>query len=191
MKQVKEWKRRHASYSFAIIMLAVGGCSVTFPQVDALLSQFGSSDPAALTVPQDAIWLATFENQGQLLAAYQREGFILFANADSNGRVEFDGWLIRKVSGFDSEDSGTIVIASDGNAGPRAIARGITATTMDCGDWLWSPDEGLSGAWQQSCDGVEPNMIMLNEEGSIVVIDQVVAPSGERLKLQRYDSTSR
>ena len=181
----------YIGFLLAVALLPVTGCSVSFPQVDALRTQFGTDNQASLTVPKGAIWLATFENQGQLLAAYQREGFILFANADSNGRVEFDGWLIRKVSGFDSEDSGAIVIASDGNAGPRAIARGITATTMDCGDWLWSPDEGLSGAWQQSCDGVEPNMIMLNEEGSIVVIDQVVAPSGERLKLQRYDSINR
>jgi len=190
MKQMKEWKRRHASYSFAVIILAVAGCSVTFPQVDTLRSQFGSG-PAALTVPQDAIWLASFKGEGQLLAAYQREGFILFANADSNGRVEFDGWLIRNVSGFALDESDAMVIASDGNAGPRAIARGITATTMDCRNWLWTPDEGLSGAWQQSCDGFEPNMIMLNEEGAIAVIDQVVAPSGERLKLQRYDSINR
>ena len=190
MKRVKEWKRQHVNYSFAVIIMAVAGCSVTFPQADALRSQFGSSDSEALTVPHDAIWLVSFKDQGQLLAAYQREGFILFANADSNGRVEFDGWLIRKVSGFALTESEEIDIASGGNAGPRAIATGEASVSMLCGDWLWYPDEGLSGVWQQSCDEFEPNVIRLNAKGAIVVIDQLVSPSGERLKLQRYDYKS-
>ena len=174
-------------FLLVMLLLAATGCSISFPQVDALRTQFAETDQASLTVPKDAIWLASFEDQGQLLAAYQREGFILFANADSNGRVEFDGWLIRKVSGFAFSGSEGIYIASGGNAGPRAIATGNVSVSMLCGDWLWYPGEGLSGSWQQSCDAFEPNIIRLNAEGAIVIIDQIVSPSGERLKLQRYD----
>ena len=174
----------------ALVLLAHTGCSISFPQVDSLRTRFGAGDKASLTVPKDAIWLVSYEDQGQLLAAYQREGFILFANADSNDRVEFDGWLIRNVSGFARNESDTTTIESDGNAGPRVIATGEASVSMFCGDWLWYPDEGLSGVWQQSCDEFEPNVIKLNAKGAIVVIDQLVSPSGERLKLQRYDYTS-
>ena len=184
--------RQFICMGFLLVMplLAAAGCSVSFPQVDTLRAQFGATNQASLTVPKDAIWLASFEDQGQLLAAYQREGFILFANADSNGRIEFDGWLIRKVSGFALGESGAIDIASGVNAGPRTVAAGEASVSMFCGDWFWYPAEGLSGVWQQSCDGFEPNVIRLNEAGAIVVIDQIVSPSGERLKLQRYDYSS-
>lgn len=184
---------RQCSYMGLLLvmpLLAATGCSVSFPQVDALRTQFGADKQASLTVPKDAIWLASFADEGQLLAAYQREGLILFANADSSGRIEFDGWLIRKVSGFALSVSEAVVIASGSNAGPRAVARGEASVSMFCGDWLWYPGEGLSGVWQQSCDAFEPNVIRLNAEGAIVVIDQIVSPSGERLKLQRYDYSS-
>ena len=180
----------HMGFLLVLPLLAATGCSVSFPQVDTLRAQLGADNQGSLTVPKDAIWLASFADEGQLLAAYQREGFILFANADSNGRVEFDGWLIRKVSGFSLSESGVIDIVSGGNAGPRTVATVDASVSVFCGDWLWYPEEGLSGVWQQSCDAFEPNVIRLNEKGAIVVIDQVVSPSGERLMLQRYDYTS-
>ena len=180
----------HMGFLLVLPLLAAAGCSVSFPQVDTLRAQLGADNQGSLTVPKDAIWLASFADEGQLLAAYQREGFILFANADSNGRIEFDGWLIRNVSGFAPNESDTTTIESDGNAGPRVIATGEASVSMFCEDWLWYPDKGLSGVWQQSCDEFEPNVIRLNAKGAIVVIDQLVSPSGERLKLQRYDYSS-
>ena len=174
-------------FMFVVALMANSGCSVSFPQIDALKAQFGDNSQAALTVPKDAIWLASFREQGQLLAAYQREGFILFANADSDGRVEFDGWLVRSVSGFDLGDLDRVTIESVGNDGPRTISSRTTEFTTVCQSWMWVPGAGLSGTWQQVCDGFGLNIIMLNESGSIVLVDQVVTPSGDRLILQRYD----
>ena len=174
-------------FMFVGALLVNSGCSVSFPQVDALKARFGDESQAGLTVPKDAIWLASFREQGQLLAAYQREGFILFANADSDGRVEFDGWLVRSVSGFDLGDLDGVTIESVGNDGSRTISGRTTEFTTVCQSWMWVPGTGLSGTWQQACDGFGLNIIMLNESGSIVLVDQVVTPSGDRLILQRYD----
>ena len=173
--------------SLCVIALVFPACTVSFPQVDAVRGQFGPSDQAALNVPKDAIWLASFREQGQLLAAYQREGFILFANADSDGRVEFDGWLVRSASGFDLGELDGLTIKSVGNDGSRTISGGTVEFTTVCQSWTWTPGVGLSGIWQQACDGFGPNIIMLNESGSIVLVDQVVTPSGDRLRLRRYD----
>jgi len=173
--------------SLCVIGLVYPACTVSFPQVDAVRAQFGPSDQAALTVPKDAIWLASLREQGQLLAAYQREGFILFANADSDGRVEFDGWLVRSVSGFDLGDLDGVTIESVGNDGSRTISSRTTEFTTVCQSWMWFPGTGLSGTWEQVCDGFGLNIIRLNESGSIVLVDQVVTPSGDRLILQRYE----
>ncbi len=173
--------------ALGVALLVNSGCSVSFPQVDAVRAQFGADNQASLTVPRDAIWLASLGDQGQLLAAYQREGFILFANADSDGRVEFDGWLVRSVSGFDLGDLDRVTIESVGNDGPRTISSRTSEFATVCQSWMWAPGAELSGTWQQVCDGFGPNIIMLNESGSIVLVDQVVTPSGDRLILQRYD----
>ena len=114
----------------------------------------------------------------------------MFANADSDGRVEFDGWLVRSVSGFDLGDLDRVTIESVGNDGPRTISSRTTEFTTVCQSWMWLPGAGLSGTWQQVCDGFGLNIIMLNESGSIVLVDQVVTPSGDRLRLQRYDFSS-
>jgi len=173
--------------TLGVALLVNSSCSVSFPQVDAVRAQLGADNQASLTVPKDAIWLASLEDQGQLLAAYQREGFILFANADSDGRVEFDGWLVRSVSGFDLGDLDGVTIESVGNDGSRTISSGTTEFTTVCQSWMWVPSTGLSGTWQQSCERFGPNIIMVNESGSIVLVDQVVTPAGGRLTLQRYD----
>lgn len=173
--------------TLGVALLVNSSCSVSFPQVDAVRAQFGADNQASLTVPRDAIWLASLGDQGQLLAAYQREGFILFANADSDGRVEFDGWLVRSASGFDLGELDGLTIKSVGNDGPRTISSGTAEFTTVCQGWTWAPSTGLSGTWQQACDEFGPNIIVLNESGSIVLVDQVVTPSGDRLILKRYD----
>jgi hypothetical protein len=168
-----------------LLPFAVTSCSVTFPQVDALQSQFSSGGKGSLTVPRDALWLASFEGQGHILAAYQREGFILFANADTEAEVTFDGWTVLSVKGFgDQTPSEFTINASEG--GSRSYTAGSRSAKDDCSAWIWQPAIELGGVWQQQCDESGPNTISLNAAGAIVAIEQQVGPEGQRLILQRY-----
>jgi len=168
------------------LLTALAGCNVTFPQVDALRSQFSASSADSLTVPEDAIWMASFAGQGRLVAAYQREGYVLFANADNDAEIEFDGWVIRSLSGF-GMTAGTTLSVSD-EAGTRAfLTNGAESALVNCDEWKWTPrGQHLAGAWMQSCEGIASGTITLNEAGEIIAIDQALDRSGRRLILQRY-----
>ena len=168
-----------------LLPFAVTSCSVTFPQVDALQSQFSSGGKGSLTVPRDALWLASLEGQGHLLAAYQREGFVLFANADTEAEVTFDGWTVLTVKGFGVQTRIEFVVSTDQN-GVRSFIEGNKSVTSICSDWVWQPASELGGVWQQQCDESGPNTISLNAAGAIVAIEQQVGPEGQRLILQRY-----
>ena len=179
----------HVTFERCLLLLllsfAVSSCSVTFPQVDALQSQFSSDGKASLTVPSDALWLASFEGQGHLLAAYQREGFVLFANADTEAEVTFDGWTVLTVKGFGVHLPTEFTVNSDED-GVRSYTAGRRSATDACSEWIWQPARELGGVWQQQCQVTEPNTITLNAEGAIVAVEQQVGPDGQRLVLQRY-----
>ena len=168
------------------LLTALAGCNVTFPQVDALRSQFSASSADSLTVPEDAIWMASFAGEGRLVAAYQRDGYVLFANADNDAEIEFDGWVIRSLSGF-GMTAGTTLSVSD-EAGMRSFStNGVTTESINCDAWQWTPrGQQLAGAWVQSCDGRASGTISLNDAGEIIAIDQVLDGSDRRLILQRY-----
>ena len=171
--------------AMGFVPIALSSCSISFPQVDALKSQFSPSGEGSLTVPRDAIWLASLEGEGRLLAAYQREGFVLFANADTEAEVRFDGWTVLAVRGFgDETPSEFTVSASEG--GIRSYIAGSQSASDTCSEWSWQPATELGGVWQQQCDESGPNTITLNAAGAIVAIEQQVGPEGQRLILQRY-----
>ena len=130
--------------------------------------------------------MASFAGEGRLVAAYQRDGYVLFANTDNDAEIEFDGWVIRSLSGF-GMTAGTTLKVSD-EAGMRSFAaNGVENTSLNCDEWQWTPrDQQLAGAWVQSCDGRASGMITLNDAGEIIAIDQVLDGSGRRLTLQRY-----
>lgn len=174
------------SLSITVLLSVLAGCNVTFPQVDALRSQFSASSADSLTVPEDALWMASFQGEGRLLAAYQREGYVLFANADNDAEIEFDGWIIRSLSGF-GMNSGTTLSISD-EAGTRAfLTNGAESASVNCDEWKWTPrGQQLADAWVQSCEGIASGTITLNEAGEIIAIDQALDRSGRRLILQRY-----
>jgi len=174
------------SLSITVLLSVLAGCNVTFPQVDALRSQFSASSADSLTVPEDALWMASFQGEGRLLAAYQREGYVLFANADNDAEIEFDGWIIRSLSGF-GMNSGTTLSISD-EAGTRAfLTNGAESALVNCDEWKWTPrGQQLADAWVQSCEGIASGTITLNEAGEIIAIDQALDRSGRRLILQRY-----
>ena len=165
--------------------IALAGCSLSFPQVDALRPQFSPSGEGSLTVPRDAIWLASLEGEGRLLAAYQREGFVLFANADTEAEVTFDGWTVLSVKGFGDQTPSTFTVnASEG--GIRSYTVGSQSASDTCSEWVWQPASELGGVWRQQCEESEPNTIILNSAGAIVAIEQRVGPDGQRLVLKRY-----
>ena len=165
--------------------IALSSCSISFPQIDALRSQFSPSGEGSLTVPKDAIWLASLEGEGRLLAAYQREGFVLFANVDTEAEVTFDGWTVLSVKGFGDQTPSTFTVnASEG--GIRSYTVGSQSASDTCSDWVWQPASELGGVWRQQCFGSGPNTITLNAVGAIVAIEQQVGPDGQRLVLRRY-----
>ena len=169
-----------------LLLVTLAGCNVTFPQVDALRSQFATSSADSLTVPEDAIWMASFRGEGRLFAAYQRDGYVSFANTDNDAEIEFDGWVIRSLSGF-GMTSGTSLSVSD-ETGMRSFStNSVVTATVNCDSWQWTPrGQQLAGVWVQSCEGKVSGTITLNDAGGIIAIDQALDGSGRRLILQRY-----
>ena len=169
-----------------LLLTTLASCNVTFPQVDALRSQFSASSADSLTVPEDAIWMASFAGEGRLLAAYQRDGYVLFANTDNDAEIEFDGWVIRSMTGF-GMTAGTTLSVSDETGVRSFTTNGVATQSINCDAWQWTPrGQQLAGAWVQSCDGTASGTISLNDAGEIIAIDQALDGSGRRLILQRY-----
>jgi hypothetical protein len=172
--------------SIGAVAVMISACSVSFPQVIALQSQLSPKGEESLTVPRKAIWLVSFRGKGHLLAAYQREGFVLFANADTNLEMTFDGWNIVSVKDPLGESQNDLAVTI-GEDNQRLYVSDRQAVKRACSSWIWYPSIELGGVWKQECEMGGHNTIALNRNGEIVAMDQQVGPDGERVILERYE----
>lgn len=163
--------------------LLLGGCTVSFPQVDSVVDLVQAELNAIKEVEpaQDARWSASFNGTGRLMTPYLEGNLTIFVSEQGDA-VAFDGWLIRSLGGF---DQGEIIRVND-DENQRIYNKGVSRTIGDCGFWVNAAASDGSTTWTQTCESPEAkNTIRLNEAGLIVQIDQVIDGLGGRVMLKK------
>ena len=163
--------------------LLIGGCTISFPQVNSVvdlvqaeLDAMKEGEPA-----QDTRWSASFNGTGRLMTPYLEGDLTIFVSEQGDA-VAFDGWLIRSLGGFDQDQ----IIRVNDDDNQRIYNNGSSRTIGDCGFWVNAITSDGSATWTQICESPDAkNTIRLNEAGLIVQIDQIVDGSGGRVTLKK------
>lgn len=166
-------------------LTVISGCAVRFPQVEALSNlveaEFAQRGITA-DAPPDTRWQASYNGEGRLMTPYSEGDLTVFVSKEGDA-IAFDGWVIRSLGGF-----GETTIASVVDTEQYRVYRSsgeLVAREPLCEAWVSAPIEGEGLAWRQECGSTGPNLIILNEEGLIVGIEQVVNAAGMRVSLRK------
>lgn len=163
--------------------LLIGGCTLSFPQVDSVvdlvqaeLSDLENSDPA-----EDARWSASYNGTGRLMTPYLKSDLTVFVS-DEGDAIAFDGWLIRSLGGFGGDN----IVRVNDDANQRIYNNGSSRQIGACAPWVSATTSDGGVTWTQMCEKpLATNTIRLTEAGMIVEIDQVVDGSGGRVTLKK------
>tara|TARA_B100000768_G_scaffold50473_1_gene49238 strand:- start:270 stop:581 length:312 start_codon:yes stop_codon:yes gene_type:complete len=98
-----------AHIGLVFIVINIAGCAIESRQLDTLKKQFFESE----TVPEKTHWILSFMGGRTVLQPLIGAGKTLFFN-DQSDYIEFDGWSIRQVGGFDQFDKLLRIVDVDG-----------------------------------------------------------------------------
>ena len=162
-------------------LLLFGGCSLQSSQLSAVMG---------LLKPQDTelslnSWSVKYANYEALVYPVTLPEGTLFSNK-AGDQVFFDGWSVRRVSGLGLR--GQEYQNSD-VADERTFIRGNrTLAVHKCDQWKKKQQSGKK-QFSQSCKDVKiySNIILVEEDGSIGVIRQVVDHRYKALTLTKLD----
>ena len=166
-----------------LCLLILSGCNVTFPQLDSAVSRVMSelAKQSESPPPEDIRWVASFNGEGRIMTAYVENGLTVFVS-DENDAVAFDGWLIRSIGGF---GKGSIIRVQDSKR-RRIVTDGKRTSNTLCDQWIKSRALDGNTVWSQSCaNQSSENRIVLNAEGLIVEIHQVVSDVSGQIALRK------
>ena len=162
-------------------LLMFSGCSLQSSQLSAVMG---------LLKPQDTelslnSWSVKYANYEALVYPVTLPEGTLFSNK-AGDQVFFDGWSVRRVSGLGLR--GQEYQNSD-VADERTFIRGNRALAVHkCNQWKKKQQSGKK-QFSQSCKDVKiySNIILVEEDGSIGVIRQVVDDRYNALTLTKLD----
>ena len=162
-------------------LLMFSGCSLQSSQLSAVMG---------LLKPQDTelslnSWSVKYANYEALVYPVTLPEGTLFSNK-AGDQVFFDGWLVRRVSGLGLR--GQEYQNSD-VADERTFIRGNrTLAVHKCDQWKKKQQSGKK-QFSQSCKDVRiySNIILVEEDGSIGVIRQVIDDRYNALTLTKLD----
>ncbi len=159
------------------IVLLLTGCTFQSNQIDLILD-FLDREPEI-----DYRWQASISNRSWILTAVSRENLMIFMNNHGDA-LAFDGWTIRSLVGFGFGPS-PLTITKEKKY--RVFKSESSVSRHICGSWSKKELDNRTIQLFQTCEGVDvyKNLILLNEEGSIVLIDQVVTGEGYRIQLNK------
>ena len=163
--------------------LMIGGCTISFPQVNSVVDLVQAElDAMKVGEPaQDTRWSASYNGTGRLMTPYLEGDLTIFVS-DEGDAIAFDGWLIRSLGGFGGD---TIVRVND-DADQRIYNNGLSRQIGDCAPWVSTTTSDGGVTWTQVCESPDAkNTIRLNDSGLIVQIDQVIDGSGGRVTLNK------
>jgi hypothetical protein len=167
-----------AHICLVLIVISIAGCAIESRQLDTLTRQFFEKK----TVPKTTQWVAIFMGGRTVLQPLIGEGKILFVN-DQSDYVEFDGWSIRQVGGFDQFNKPLRIIDVGGER--RFVVAGRIRAIHQCGPWA-SREIADGVKFEQVCKGAQAytNSILVDSLGRIVRIEQHTGKSSKAFILQ-------
>ena len=157
------------------------GCSVQSSQLSAVMGLFKTQD-ADLSLNG---WSVKYANYEAMVYPVSLPQGTLFSNK-AGDQVFFDGWSVRRVSGLGLR--GQEYQNSD-VADERTFMRGNrTLAVHKCDQWKKKQQSGKK-QFSQSCKDVKiySNIILVEEDGSIGVIRQVVDDRYNALTLTKLN----
>jgi len=167
--------------SIVACLVMFSGCSVQSSQLSAVMSLFETQD-ADLSLNG---WSVKYANYEAMVYPVSLPEGTLFSNT-AGDQVFFDGWSVRRVSGLGLR--GQEYQNSD-VADERTFMRGNrTLAIHSCDKWKKKQQSGKK-QFSQSCKDVKiySNIILVEEDGSIGVIRQVVDDRYNALTLTKLN----
>ena len=162
-------------------LVMFSGCSVQSSQLSAVMGLFKTQD-ADLSLNG---WSVKYANYEAMVYPVSLPEGTLFSNT-AGDQVFFDGWSVRRVSGLGLR--GQEYQNSD-VADERTFMRGNrTLAVHKCDQWKKKQQSGKK-QFSQSCKDVKiySNIILVEEDGSIGVIRQVVDDRYNALTLTKLN----
>ena len=162
-------------------LVMFSGCSVQSSQLSAVMGLFNTQD-ADLSLND---WSVKYANYEAMVYPVSLPDGTLFSNK-AGDQVFFDGWSVRRVSGLGLR--GQEYQNSD-VADERTFMRGNrTLAIHRCDKWKKKQQSGKK-QFSQSCKDVKiySNIILVEEDGSIGVIRQVVDDRYNALTLTKLN----
>ena len=161
-----------------LIVINVAGCAIESRQLGSLKRQFFDKK----TVPETTHWIATYLGRRTVLQPLIGEGKILFIN-DQSDYVEFDGWSIRQVGGFDQFNKPLRIVDVDSER--SFVVAGRIKAIHQCGPWA-SREIADGVKFQQVCNGAQAytNSILVDNLVRIVRIEQHTGDGANAFILQ-------
>ena len=167
--------------SVVACLVMFSGCSVQSSQLSAVMGLFETQD-ADLSLNG---WSVKYANYEAMVYPVSLPDGTLFSNK-AGDQVFFDGWSVRRVSGLGLR--GQEYQSSD-VADERTFLRGNrTLAVHKCDQWKKKQQSGKK-QFSQSCKDVKiySNIILVEEDGSIGVIRQVVDDRYNALTLTKLN----
>ena len=162
-------------------LILFSGCSVQSSQLSAVMGLFKTQD-TDLSLNS---WSVKYANYEAMVYPVSLPEGTLFSNK-AGDQVFFDGWSVRRVSGLGLR--GQEYQNSD-VADERTFMRGNrTLAVHKCDQWKKKQQSGKK-QFSQSCKDVKiySNIILVEEDGSIGVIRQVVDDRYNALTLTKLN----
>ena len=168
-------------FSVLACLILFNGCSIQSSQLSAVMGLFKIQD-TDLSLNG---WLVKYANYEAMVYPVSLPDGTLFSNKVGD-QVFFDGWSVRRVSGLGLR--GQEYQNSD-VADERTFMRGNrTLAVHKCDQWKKKQQSGKK-QFSQSCKDVKiySNIILVEEDGSIGVIRQVVDDRYNALTLTKLN----
>lgn len=165
-----------------IVCFLLGSCTIAVPQFEQLVSISTEKDVDDDGLLLEFLWTADVNAEGRLVTLYTVEsGGFVFASEEGDV-ISFDGWVVTSLKGFGlpglltiKDENGVVAIENNGNFDSE----------VDCGEWRLVTYE-TSKSWKQSCKGfTSDNEIVLNDEGDVIQIRQVISFDGSEVLLKK------
>jgi len=162
-------------------LILFSGCSVQSSQLSAVMGLFETQD-ADLSLNG---WSVKYANYEAMVYPVSLPDGTLFSNK-AGDQVFFDGWSVRRVSGLGLRGQ---EYQNRDVADERTFMRGNrTLAIHKCDQWKKKQQSGKK-QFSQSCKDVKiySNIILVEEDGSIGVIRQVVDDRYNALTLTKLN----
>jgi hypothetical protein len=162
-------------------LVLFAGCSVQSSQLSAVMDLINKP---STNVPLNS-WSVKYGDYEAIIYPVTLPEGTLFSNSTGD-QILFDGWSVRRFSGLGL--NGSPVRISDAT-GERNFMRGNRSLALHkCDQWKHKQQFGKK-QFIQSCNGakVYSNSILVDKEGSIVVIRQIVDERYNSLILTRLN----